>query len=325
MGTTGEVNWQPGLCRAGSVRLVVYPVVKPRYDPGNEDRITREAESTMKQEWLRPWSRVVRRVGVVWFGVSLALFSGCATEPITGRRTLQFFPEGQLNDMGLQGYEQILGEATLSTNSEDIALVGRVGRRIAAVADERMKAEGREPFAWEFKVLEAPDTVNAFALPGGKVAFYTGILPICGDETGVAVVMGHEVAHAYAMHGGARVSNSAVAEFGLKAVMLALGGEEATETSKLAVSALGGAYQYGVALPFSRGDESAADEIGAHLMAEAGYDPREAAKFWARMAAASGGKAPLEFMSTHPSNQTRIDDLNALLPTVLPIYERHRQ
>ena len=279
----------------------------------------------MRQKRLRPCQLIVRFVCVVWLGVSLSTLIGCSTEPITGRRTLQLIPEGQLNQMGLQGYEQILGEAKETSDQAQIDLVERVGRRIAVVADERMKKEDRAAFEWDFKVLDAPETVNAFALPGGKVAFYTGILPICGGETGIAVVMGHEVAHAYAKHGGARVSNGAVAQYGMQAVLLALGGEQATETSKLAVSALGGAYQYGVALPFSRSDESAADHIGLYLMAEAGYDPREAAKFWTRMARASGGKSPPEFLSTHPANQTRIDSLKALLPEVMPIYEKNRR
>ncbi len=185
-----------------------------------------------------------------------------------------------------------------------------------------MHDDGQDAYAWEFKLVDAPDVVNAFALPGGKVAFYTGILPVCRDETGIAVVMGHEIGHAYGQHGRARVSQQIVAQAGMAAVMVALEGDEPSETSQLAMAALGVGYQVGIALPFSRDDESAADHIGLILMAEAGYDPREAVDFWKRMAAASGGGGPPEFLSTHPSPDTRVERLEELMPEALVIYER---
>jgi len=259
---------------------------------------------------------------------ALLLLSGilpaCITEPITGRSQLApVVSEAAANDMGIQAFQQILGEAQLGADASQNALVEKVGRRIAAVTDKRMADAGREPYAWEFKVIDEPETVNAFALPGGKVAFYTGILPITKTEVGLAVVMGHEIGHVYGEHGRHRVSNNAVAQFGLGAVEVALAsGDVSSGTSKYTIAALGLGYQLGVQLPFSRGDESAADHIGLILMAEAGYDPREAVAFWQRMAAASGGGQPAEFLSTHPSHDTRIEDLENLLPEAIAIYEK---
>ncbi len=280
-----------------------------------------------KPELRRPARRIRRFVLSFLFALSvLATLTGCLTEPITGRRQLILVSDAQANEMGVQAYQQILGEAKLSTNSADNDLVRRVGERIAAVVDEKMAGEeNREPFQWEFKVVDDPNMVNAFALPGGKVAFYSGILPICQGENGVAVVMGHEVAHAYARHGASRVSTNVISQVSLEVAMAALGGDGASETAKLTMAALGVGYQLGVQLPFSRGDESAADEIGLMVMAEAGYDPREAVRFWTRMSEASGGQAPPEFMSTHPGHETRVSQLQELMPRAMEIYEKNRR
>ncbi len=254
--------------------------------------------------------------------LSLSHLSGCVTEPITGRRLFGLIPESQAHEMGRLTYTQLLKEAKLSADAGQNALIERVGNHIAAVVDRRLQAAGRSPYDWEFKLVDAPDVANAFALPGGKVAFYTGILPLCQGEAGVAVVMGHEIGHAFGQHGRARVSHQVVANLGMDAVMAALGGEEASETSRLAMAALGVGYQVGVQLPFSRADESAADHIGLILMAEAGYDPREAVRFWKRMAEATAGGSPPELLSTHPSHGTRVEQLEALMPEAVAIYER---
>ncbi|MBI4601023.1 MAG: M48 family metallopeptidase [Planctomycetes bacterium] len=257
--------------------------------------------------------------------LALWLLPACITEPITGRRVLApIIPESTANEMGVQAYQQMLSEATLSSDRGQTDVVERAGRRIAAVTDQHLAEDGRELYQWEFKLIDDPKMVNAFCLPGGKVAFYTGILPICKDELGVAVVMGHEVGHAYAEHGRRRVSEQVLAQFSLEAVQLALGGEEASEASRLAIAALGVGYQVGVQLPFSRADESAADEIGLMLMAEAGYDPSEAVAFWQRMDQAGGGGGPPEFLSTHPSHETRIQRLQELLPKAQAAYARSR-
>ena len=253
--------------------------------------------------------------------LSVLSLSGCITEPITGRKKLHVIGEETANSMGAQAYQQMLTEAKVSGNPQQNGMLLRVGRRISMVTDNRMAAEGRQLYQWEFKVIDDPNTVNAFALPGGKVAFYSGIFPIAQSEAGIAVVMGHEVGHAYAQHGAARMSEEVVAKFGFSAIDLWLGGDRASESSKWTLAALGLGYQVGVKLPFSRDDESAADQIGLTLMAEAGYDPREALAFWQRMEAASGGQGPPQFLSTHPSHASRIERIKQLLPNAIQIYE----
>ena len=253
----------------------------------------------------------------------LALFlAGCATEPITGRSQLMLVGEKDTNEMGAQAFQQILAESKVSNNAEWNNAVLEVGRRIAAVTDERMKKEEREePFQWEFKVIDDPQ-VNAFCLPGGKVAFYTGILPICKNKDGIAVVMGHEVGHAYAQHGASRMSTQMAAQVGLALGSVAVGTVmDDPEMAQIATAALGAGVTVGVIMPFSRKDESAADEIGLTLMAEAGYDPREAVAFWQRMQEASGGQEGPSWLSTHPGHGDRIERLKELLPKAIQIYE----
>jgi predicted Zn-dependent protease len=253
--------------------------------------------------------------------VSLFLALGCATEPITGRKTFQFFSEQEMNTMGAQAYQQMLQEEPVSGDSRANAAVEEVGRRIAKVVDAEMQKQGREVYQWEFKVIDNPKTVNAWCLPGGKVAFYTGILPICKNEAGIAVVMGHEIAHAYAQHGNNRMSTGAISQTVLEGVKAALGSGTSPEISGLAMAALGVGSNIGL-MAFGRDDESAADQIGLHIMARAGYDPREAVAFWQRMNEVGGGESPPEFLSTHPNHETRIADIQKLLPKVMPEYEQ---
>ena len=251
----------------------------------------------------------------------LLFFVGCKTVPITGRQKLSIFPESQVMSMSFQQYDQVIGEAQLSTNREQVAMIKRVGTRIQKAVEEYLRSTGHaevlEGFAWEFNLIES-DQVNAWCMPGGKVAFYTGILPICQDETGVAVVMGHEVAHAIAGHGSERMSQQAVAQLGQQVVSIATMNESA-EMQAIYMAAFGLGVQYGALLPFSRKHESEADEMGLIFMALAGYDPREAPAFWERMAA-QGGQKPPEFMSTHPSDDRRIRDLKAQLGRALKYY-----
>ncbi|NVJ63597.1 MAG: M48 family metallopeptidase, partial [Flavobacteriaceae bacterium] len=174
-------------------------------------------------------------------------------------------------------------------------------------------------FDWEFNLIDNDTTVNAWAMPGGKVAFYTGILPICEDELGVAVVMGHEVAHAVAKHGQERMNTAYAQQIGLSLGSVALG-QDPTMAQRLVFQAVGMGSQLGM-LAFSRKHESEADELGLIFMAIAGYDPSSAPKFWERMSATGGG-APPEFLSTHPSHETRISRLNAKLPEAMEYYEK---
>lgn len=251
---------------------------------------------------------------------------GCATEPVTGRSQFFLIGESETNAMGAQAFQQMMSESKVSTNADWNATVLEIGQRIAAVTDERMKEEGKEPFQWEFKVVDEPKTVNAFCLPGGKVAFYTGILPICQNKNGIAVVMGHEVAHAYAQHGRSRMSTQLLGQVGLAAGSIALDSVlEDPQMAQIGAAALGAGYTVGVELPFSRDDESAADQIGLTLMAEAGYDPREAVAFWGRMAEASGGQEGPSFLSTHPGPGDRIQRLKELMPEAMKIYEARKR
>ena len=240
------------------------------------------------------------------------LIAACSTVPYSERTRVILLTEGQETQMGVDAYQEITGKLKLSTDPQKTALVEKVGRRIAAVSE-------RDDFEWEFRTIDDDKTVNAFCLPGGKVAFYTGILPICGDETGVAVVMGHEIAHAIARHGGERVSQSMVIQLG-GAVLAAAFSNKSEETQGAILALYGVGTSIALALPFSRKHESEADYIGLMIMAKAGYDPREAPKFWQRMSAA-GGEQPPEWASTHPTHETRVEDLNSRVPEAMQLYQ----
>jgi predicted Zn-dependent protease len=227
--------------------------------------------------------------------------------------------------MSLAAYNDFLNENRVLDRGKDAAMVQRVGDRLANSVEEILRAEGYEDrleeLQWEFNLVQ-DDLVNAWAMPGGKVVIYTGILDITKTETGLAVVMGHELAHAIGRHGNERMSQYMVAEVGFSALDVALMNEP-EQTRALWLTAAGVGAQLGVLLPFSRKHESEADELGLIFMAAAGYDPHEAARFWERMNAASGGAAPPEFLSTHPSHETRIADIeNEYLPVALTYYDK---
>lgn len=237
----------------------------------------------------------------------------CQSVPITGRSQLQLLSPQEEAQLGIQSYRQVLKKSKISRDPRQNALVTRVGSRIAA-------ASGRSDLPWEYTVIEDRQA-NAFALPGGKIAVYTGILPITRDEAGLAAVVAHEVAHVIARHGGERLSQQYAAELGLNVAGSVLGAMSSPATAQVVGTALGVGAQYGVLLPFSRNQESEADHIGLILMAKAGYDPRAARDLWVRMGAASKGQKPPEFLSTHPSQQTRIQQIEAWLPEALRYYQ----
>lgn len=255
------------------------------------------------------WYRVILGGGLL---LCMMVLSACQTVPVTERQQLILLSAEEETRMGLSAYEQILKEEKLSQDPQVNAMVRRVGQRIAEVAN-------RPDFQWEFRVIEK-DVANAFALPGGKVAVYTGILKYTQTEAGLAVVMGHEVAHALARHGGERMSRSMLAQFGLTLGQVALGG-----SNPGVMQAVTAAYGIGVQLPFDRSQESEADRIGLILMAKAGYDPNEAVPFWQRMSSGKTGNAPPEFLSTHPSGTTRIRQLQQWMPEALQHYSPSRQ
>jgi metalloendopeptidase OMA1, mitochondrial len=233
--------------------------------------------------------------------------AACKHAPYTGRKQLLLTSAPQEEALGLQAYDQVLKENKLSKDAAASAMVKRVGERIA-------KAASRPDFKWEFNLIDDPKQVNAFCLPGGKVAVYSGILPVTRDEAGLAVVMGHEVAHALARHGGERMSQSLLAQAGGAALSVMMA-EKPAETQQMAMTAYGLGAAVGVLLPFSRSHESEADRIGLILMAQAGYDPSAAVDFWTRMKEKSKGAAkPPEFLSTHPADDTRIEDIKKRIP-----------
>lgn len=259
----------------------------------------------------------------IWWLAILLLLIDCQRVPITGRKQLSLLDSQRVNAMAFTSYDKVLKEAQLSENKEWTRWVKEVGHDIKGAVEKYLRENGSadllEGYKWEFNLI-ADDMVNAWAMPGGKVAFYEGIMPICQNKQGVAVVMGHEVAHAIAQHGQERMSQGILQQLGGVAVAVATSGETA-ETQEAFMTAYGLGSQVGVMLPFSRKHESEADHMGIIFMAMAGYDPRLAPEFWKRMKAKSGGKEPNEFFSTHPSNKTRIDNLNGWMPEAMKYYK----
>jgi len=247
-------------------------------------------------------------------GSSIALMMlGCQQVPMTNRRQVLLSSEESENAMGLTAYQEVLKSEPLTKNEKATEIVRRIGQRIAAVAN-------RPDFEWEFNVIES-ETQNAFCLPGGKVAVYTGILPVCENEAGLAVVMSHEVAHAIARHGGERMTYQSAQNLGKSAVGYVMQKQE-EQKQKIVLTAYGAASDYGVILPYSRKHEMEADQIGIMLMAKAGYDPSEAPVFWERFADSKTGAAPMEWMSTHPADARRSAALRELLPEAMSLYEK---
>jgi predicted Zn-dependent protease len=249
---------------------------------------------------------------------------GCQTNPYTGRSQLLMMPASQDMQLGLQAYQQVLNDPKIkkSTDPREIEPVQRVAARIIEAAKQSKYAEMAHQFVWEVTVIKDDKTANAFALPGGKIAVYTGIFPVAKTEAGLAAVMGHEVVHALARHGAERMSQDVLVKSSLQVADAVLGASGASSLlSQGAMAALGLGTQVGVLLPFSRTHESEADYIGILLAAEAGYDPREAMRLWQRMEQASGGKSQLEFLSTHPGHGTRIKQLEKWMDEAVPIYQ----
>lgn len=237
----------------------------------------------------------------------------CYKAPVTGRNQFIILSQSQENEMGLTAFNEVLKSEEISNNQSYNDAVTRVGQRIAAVSHT-------QGYEWDFKVIEDDEQINAFALPGGKVAVYTGILPVAQTDAGLATVMAHEVAHVAARHGGERVSTGVLAQLGAVGIGAAMGGSD-PYVYEAVMQAYGLGANVGVLLPFGRSQESEADRIGLIYMAKAGYDPREAVGFWERMETASQGEsAPPEFLSTHPGYQTRISNLKKWLPEAMTYY-----
>ncbi len=256
-----------------------------------------------------------KRVLFAGIVVSAVVFA-CATNPFTGKSTLALVPDSQILPSAFAQYDSFLKENKVVTGTADATRVKTVGTKIKNAAERWLNANGYsgylDGYKWEYNLVDSKE-VNAWCMPGGKIVFYTGILPITKDDAGMAVVMGHEVSHALLNHGQQRMSSDVLTQLGAVGVGAAVGNQSAI-TQQVAMQAYGVGAQYGVALPFSRSHETEADRVGLTLMAIAGYNPEVSVAFWERMAAKSGGQAPPEFMSTHPSDATRIANLRALIP-----------
>lgn len=253
----------------------------------------------------------IRRTGLSLL-VFAGILSGCASAPVTGRQQFLLVSESDVNQLGAVTYQKELSGQPINRNPQQVAQVRRVGERIARVAN-------RPDYKWEFNVIDEPQTLNAFALPGGKVAVYSGLLNLGLSDDELAAVMGHEIGHATAQHSRERVSQ----EVGLNLAMSVLGsGRISPATSQLINTAFG----IGVGLPFGRRQESEADLVGLDLMARAGYNPEAALSFWQKMMRASAGQPrPPQFLSSHPSDDKRISGLKAAIPRYMPIYRQARK
>jgi len=249
---------------------------------------------------------------IIAFTFIVLLLSACVTNPLTGRSTMAFVGNSQLFPQSFAAYEEFLNESTVITGTADAQMVDRVGRRLAEAAQKWLAADGNEhyldDYRWEYKLVD-DDTVNAWCMPGGKIVVYTGILPVTQTEEGLAVVLGHEISHALLNHGQQNMSAGLLQQLGALGLMIGLGATDMSDDAQgLAILGYMLASQIAGTLPFSRSHESEADHYGLLLMAIAGYNPDAAPPFWERMTAAAGG-GTLEFLSTHPSNTTRIRQL----------------
>lgn len=266
----------------------------------------------------------MKTLRILLFGIFILSFSiSCKKVPYTNRTQLALLPESMIVEMGLTNYNEFIRNNKLSTDEQNVQMIKRVGQRISAAAEEFMRKNNMtadlKNFKWEFNLVES-NQVNAWCMPGGKIVFYTGILPYTMDEAGVAVVMGHEIAHAIARHGNERLSQQLMVAMGGVALAVALK-EKPEETRNLFLAAYGAGATVGILLPYSRKHEYEADRIGMVLMAMAGYDPQEAIKFWQRMASASKTRVP-EFLSTHPADENRIKELQKFLPEAMKYYKK---
>lgn len=248
-------------------------------------------------------------------GAAVYYFANQEAVPFTGRKQLRTMEPAQEMQLGLQSYQQILSDSVVLRDEPVVGVVRDIGARIARAA-----APEDPGFEWAFNVIDS-DQVNAFALPGGYTAVYTGLIPVAQNEDGLAVIMGHEVGHALAHHGAERMAQQNMQRIVGAGVAMGAGGMDRT-AQQAVMGVFGGISQYGYALPFSRAHESEADYIGLILMARACFDPREAPRLWERMGAA-GGATPPEFQSTHPSPETRINDFQRWMPEAIEVYNQN--
>jgi predicted Zn-dependent protease len=261
---------------------------------------------------------------VIVLFVLVSLLIACSTVPLTGRKQLSLVPESEMISMSFTNYSEFMKVNPVSTDRANVAIVQEVGKNISDAVikyftDNNLSSR-LDGYKWEFNLVKNDTTPNAWCMPGGKVVVYSGILPYTKDKNGLAVVVSHEIAHAVARHGNERMSQEMLAQFGGVILSEAIK-EKPDQTKAIFGSAYGLGAQYGLMLPFSREHELEADKLGLIFMAMAGYDPQTAIGFWERMGA-MGGQKPPEFMSTHPSDATRIQKIKDAMPEVLTYYKK---
>lgn len=267
---------------------------------------------------------VMRKTMKRWMGawVALMLLAGCSSVPLTGRKQVLLVSDQEVLSSSLTQYNDYIKMATKSSNAKQSAMVTRVGQKIAAATEQYLRQNGLESevknFAWEFNLVK-DQQLNAFCMPGGKIVVYEGLLGIVSSDDELAVVVGHEVAHAVAKHSNERMSQQLMAQYGAAILGQAVS-NRSTAVQQLATSVYGIGAQYGVMLPFSRKHESEADYMGLVFMTMAGYNPDVAVGFWQKMSAGGSGSVP-EFMSTHPSDATRIAEIKKWLPEIKAKYQ----
>ncbi len=253
--------------------------------------------------------------------LGLLYLTSCSSVPMTGRKQVVAIPSSQMIALSNESYSKVLEENQISSNADYVKRVRTVGERLTRAVEQYMKDNNLQAYIqgynWQYTVLVS-DQLNAWCMPGGQIAFYEGIMPVCQDDNGIAVVMGHEIAHAVAQHGNERMSQQLLIQLGGIALSEAMKTQK-EQTIDLALLAFGVGSKLGVELPYSRVHESEADEMGLYFMAMAGYDPRTAPAFWSRMEAVSSAEIP-EFLSTHPSPSSRIENLNRLMPKAMEYY-----
>jgi metalloendopeptidase OMA1, mitochondrial len=257
------------------------------------------------------------------FALLASLAVGCRTNPYTGREQLMLLDRESEIQMGIQAFREMSAQERVLNDPVFTNPVDRAVRRMAAIVESGFLGVPPPGFDWEVRIFDDPKTMNAWALPGGKIGVYTGMFPVMADENGLAVVLGHEIMHAVLRHGGERVSQGMVAELGVGVVSVILGGND-PELTRQAYGLIGLGTQVGILLPFSRTHETEADEFGLYLAALAGYDPRAGIEVWERMEKLTG-TGPPEFLSTHPSHGTRIANMKKWLPRAMDYYRASRQ
>ena len=254
----------------------------------------------------------------------LLLLSGCTEVAITGRKQFNLVPDSMMNSMGFQSYSEFLTNSKLSKDFRKTQMVKRVGSRIQKAGEQYCAqnnlSDSLQGYQWEINLIE-DDQINAWAMPGGKMVVYTGLLKVTQSEAGLATVIGHEIAHIFAKHGAERMTQGLIVEMGGVALSKALSNSPA-QTKNLFMKSYGVGTQVGVLLPYSRVHETEADHLGLIFMAMAGYNPNEAVNFWQRMSIAKQGSQTIEILSTHPADSTRIRNIQSLIPKAMQYYRQ---